>query len=342
MIKYLAVTPRPLEIFDQIEALLNKEFRDKIFLPLMRSINQPATALKLNNSIEVDRDKLIRDIMSGKIYYVSGYFKGTFDAKTSKEMLRLKGVWSNKEMGWKVEREKIPYPIQSALLNSDVAFTQMVEKINKKFSEIIPAKFADSIPLENILSKLVYKVDEDVQATMKAVSIQPKISPELQGKLSDPHVGWRTNEVTKAAEQMRASIKGWTEENMSKLRGEIQESVLSGNRYGNIVKHIENTYSVSQSKAKFLARQETNLVVAKIKEARYQSAGITDYKWRCVVGSPNHPVRHYHKLNDGQTFSFATGAIVNKSGDRKNPGEDYNCRCTAVPIVRFDDEKSYS
>lgn len=353
----------------------------------MRQLEQPSTMLIKNST---NRDKLRDDILKGVIYYQRGYFKGQFSAQTTIEMKRLHGVWSVKEQGFRVEREKIPYPIQQALLNSDVGFTVTLERIFAQINKNVEAEFVDQIPLDKIFQNMVYKMDDEVRSsvetvfkaqakknpnakiavpiqstqgttdeigsanfadqnnvdidgepdlgkaqqtvkeTLNQITVQPKISPELAKKLADPYVG-----------QIRAAIKDWTEEKMTELRGEIQQSVLAGRRYESIVSLIQTKYQQAPAKAKFLARQETNLMTVKIKEDRFKRAGVTRYKWRCVVGSPNHPVRDMHKIHDGKEFSFDDPPIVNKKGDRKNPGEDYNCRCTAVPIVRFDDEESY-
>ena len=40
-----------------------------------------------------------------------------------------------------------------------------------------------------------------------------------------------------------------------------------------------------------------------------------------------------HKDLDGKIFEFANPPITNEKGDRNNPGEDWQCRCEAIPIV---------
>ncbi len=108
-----------------------------------------------------------------------------------------------------------------------------------------------------------------------------------------------------------------------------------GYRYETLVAEIQKSYGISQRKAKFLARQETSLLMSKFKQVRYQEAGSNEYIWDCVAGSSAHPVRHFHLLNRGKIFRWDTGAPINANGDRKNPGQDYNCRCFAKPIIRF-------
>ena len=80
--------------------------------------------------------------------------------------------------------------------------------------------------------------------------------------------------------------------------------------------------------------------MTKYKQVRYQSAGVNQYKWKCVVGSPNHPVRPMHaelgkRSDKGELFTWDNPPIVDSKGDRKNPGQDFGCRCVAIPVVTF-------
>jgi SPP1 gp7 family putative phage head morphogenesis protein len=79
-------------------------------------------------------------------------------------------------------------------------------------------------------------------------------------------------------------------------------------------------------------------MIAAYKKEKYTSAGVNKYKWRCVAGSPLHPVRPSHKALNGKIFSFDDPPITTMPGEpvrRNNPREDYGCRCHAVPIVEF-------
>ena len=80
---------------------------------------------------------------------------------------------------------------------------------------------------------------------------------------------------------------------------------------------------------------ENYLYVTKLKETIYTDAGVPKYKWGTVVGSPGHEVRHSHAILKGKIFRWDNPPVVNEKGDRKNPGEDFGCRCFAIPIVEF-------
>jgi len=108
------------------------------------------------------------------------------------------------------------------------------------------------------------------------------------------------------------------------------QNTMSGQRANNIVKLIQANYNTSLNKAKFLARQETSLLMSSMREQRYKDAGITRYKWST---SHDERVRPLHKRVNGQVFSWDNPPIVGELGEALNPGEDYNCRCVAIPII---------
>jgi hypothetical protein len=40
-----------------------------------------------------------------------------------------------------------------------------------------------------------------------------------------------------------------------------------------------------------------------------------------------------HKALDGKRFKFSEPPVVNKKGERRNPGGDIQCRCVAIPVI---------
>lgn len=64
-----------------------------------------------------------------------------------------------------------------------------------------------------------------------------------------------------------------------------------------------------------------------------KQAGITDqYVWRTLR---DERVRPSHRMNDGRVFSWSDPPATG------HPGEDYNCRCEAVPFVADETEFGY-
>lgn len=88
----------------------------------------------------------------------------------------------------------------------------------------------------------------------------------------------------------------------------------------------------SEARAKLWARDQTLKLNAQITQERYKKAGIEEYIWTVTGGkNPGARVRKSHKELNGKRFKFSNPPTIN--GRKVNPGEDYQCRCTAFPVI---------
>lgn len=303
------------ELGDKLEAEMRRLFRQELYMPLMRDLYiEP----KIQNA---EDDNFLEAIRSGRLVFVRGWWKGKLSAGLTKKLKSLGAKWDGSKKAFKLPASKIPKSVRAVIEASKATFDRRAELIDRKLAQFLPEAFAEKLRISRIFDGALHKVDTEFA---RALSVEPTFTDESRARISD--------EYTK---NFKLSIVDWTKREIVKLRGEVQKSAFAGNRYESMVDAIQKSYGVSQSKAKFLARQETNILMAKYKETRYKDAGVTEYEWVCAKGSPNHPVRPMHKKLDGKVFRFDKPPVVNIKGDRKNPGEDYGCRCFARPIVQF-------
>jgi len=110
------------------------------------------------------------------------------------------------------------------------------------------------------------------------------------------------------------------------------KSVSEGWRPDQLMKEILATEGVSESRARLIARTEISRAHATITQARSQFAGSTHYIW---VTSHDTDVRSGHKEMDGKVCEWANPPEVDEGGRimRHHPGEIWNCRCFAKPIL---------
>ena len=85
----------------------------------------------------------------------------------------------------------------------------------------------------------------------------------------------------------------------------------------------------AEARAELIARDQTLKLNAGLTQTRMQAVGITRYTWST---SGDERVREAHAEVNGQEFDFATGAPVGSDGENLNPGEDFQCRCVALPV----------
>lgn len=307
-----------LEDYDSIEEALIRLMEKEIYIPLLHLLGSSSKALK--NS----KDDLIESIQSGRLVYSKGRFSGRLNSTLTRELRGIGAEWQRVHGCYSLPYSKLPVEIRQAISMSEQRFNERTEKISKQLKDILPEQIAEKLNLDKLFDTTLFRVEKEFQKSIKGIVISPEITPTTRRRISQ--------EYTK---NMQIYIKDWIEKETVELRQRVEERALKGDRYDGLSKEIQASYGVSRKKARFLARQETSLFMTKLKQDRYQAAGVDDYIWKCVPGTPNHPVRPAHKILDGKTFSWSNPPIVNNNGDRKNPGQDFGCRCYARPIVRF-------
>lgn len=129
------------------------------------------------------------------------------------------------------------------------------------------------------------------------------------------------------------------------MRTVIAEGYEKGLSATEISKGIQERYAMSKSHAQFIARDQMSKLNSKITQKQHEDAGVTRYQWST---SGDSRVRPGHDLLDGKIFEYSNppeimewrdtknGGYWVNTGRRCNPGEDYNCRCIAIPV--FDED----
>lgn len=319
--KVLAPIKEYPEDYEELEAEILRFFLEEFFRPLLEIVGMNPGYLQ--NAKETDEQYLMEAIHRGQIRFHRGHFRGAFNSRTSKILRELDAQWNRKQGSFAVPHARLPEYVKQAIAVSESRFQRVSMRLEEQFSKIIPP-VGEKLGISQIFDRSIFRIDSDIRKTLKKITVQPALSPDARRRIAAEY-----------AETLHLPIQEFLVKETGDLRKRISERSFAGYRYETIVKEIERSYGVSQRKAKFLARQETSLLMTKFKQVRYEEAGSKEYIWGCVAGSTNHPVRHYHKQNEGKKFRWDTGAPINERGERKNPGQDYNCRCFAKPIVKF-------
>lgn len=319
-----------VEDYDDIEAHIKALFKRMIYLPIMKELADN-TDERLENA-KPPNQVLLDAISKGRLTFNRGVFSGKFNATLSKELKSLGAKWDRRSGVFRINQTDLPREMRTAISSSEYRFTQKLSKIDKALSQILPEKIAGELKAGKMFDKALWKVESSFQQSVKGIAIAPKVTPQMRKQIADE---WNNN--------LELYIVDFTTDEIKELRHYVQKSAYVGNRYGSLVKKIQDSFGVSSNKAKFLARQETSLLMTKYKQSRYKEAGIFEYTWHSVAGSPKHPVRKRHqKLADaskkGKIYRWDKPPVTSEDGEperRNNPGEDFNCRCSARPVVRF-------
>ncbi len=318
--KYL----RPLilkdSLYTPIEKIINRIFEEVVFAPLRAVLRD--SGVEITNASTTSIEMAIE---SGRIYVektdTGQRFYGQFSSATSKQLKALGAKFDNRTGAWTLPAGvALPAGIQIAVAHADARAQAAVEGVIKVLDGINLEDTRTPEELKEQYGKAVWRINEDFLAATKAVAIAPELTPHMQKVISET---WAKN--------LDLYIKGWLGEAITDLREEVQEHVFAGGRAAGLVKGIQATHNVSKEKAKFLARQETSLLMSKLREERYKDIGVVRYKWNGVDDQRERPD---HKALNGKIYAFASPPITDRrTGARNNPGEDFNCRCICIPIL---------
>ncbi|WP_322740627.1 phage head morphogenesis protein [Providencia heimbachae] len=100
---------------------------------------------------------------------------------------------------------------------------------------------------------------------------------------------------------------------------------------------IRHTGSVTESRANFIAVDQTRKITTAANCERMKSVGIRKAVWNHSGGSAE--PRELHLELDGETFDLDNPPVINKkTGKRGLPGEEQGCKCFCTPIIDFGEE----
>ena len=127
--------------------------------------------------------------------------------------------------------------------------------------------------------------------------------------------------------QMISSIP---QELVRQIRDILWEDITNRATTEQMVKHIQHTCQVSENRAKFIARDQVGKLQAQLTRQQQTDAGVREYIWSSKRDSK---VRHQHRKLNGNKFSWDSPPLSDpRTGRHCHPGEDYGCRCTAIPV----------
>jgi len=128
-----------------------------------------------------------------------------------------------------------------------------------------------------------------------------------------------------------ALIRDIPAKTLTQIRDATVDALMSGKAPEDMTDEIydimDERMDVTDSRARLIARDQVAKLNGQLTKERQIDAGVDSYIWR-TVGDER--VRETHDAVDGQTFTWDSPP---GETDFNHPGEDYQCRCTAEPIL---------
>lgn len=338
-----------------------------IYKPLFEIIGIKPTA---QNDINV----IIDALNNNKIVYVEKGFlslSGKFSNTLAKELEKIGAKYDKWERVYKLDKNKLPDSLRVAIANSqrlaqdkikliddflrecEANLNDMVESMifTKEYETIIDDATGEmrkhvkkQIHTLNYLNEKKLKELSERNKQLSLFEIEEAKKKIDIGKLdlTDEDIEAVTTlprrQVRDIAENytnnMRYYIKGWAEKRIPEMRRQVAIAVLMGYREDYVAKMLQKEYKIAFDKAKFLAQNETSIMLSHLKKNIYKEMGFTHFRWNAILDAK---LREEHYLLHNEVFAFDNPPIIYGSLEKGNaqyglPGETYNCRCSFNPV----------
>lgn len=202
-------------------------------------------------------------------------------------------------------------------------------------------KFLSNLQIKFENMKIVRNMEKSIRNVVKSVNnfsrdlTKSKIKkvgldPEIF-KIPPPN----ESEIEGIIEQNVALIKTVGKEYLAKINQNIRQNILAGKSQAELIDLLEEDTKVERSRAKFWASDQLGKAYSTLTKNNQKSAGFDQYIWRTQKDGR---VRDTHAFLEGKKFLWDDGPVVD--GRQIHPGDDYNCRCFAEPVLQDEEEDS--
>lgn len=262
-------------------------------------------------------NSILEALKKGKIYVEGHYIFGTFNSTLIKEFKKIGGVVRYRGIYLK----DIPVEITNFIEKSSYKTKNIAGEV-EDFLNIYAGNLEDSVRYLDIdFADTIENYHGQLIKNLKQLSIVPKLSQYQLKSINENYIF-----------DTRKSIKRFLDSEIIKLRRQITDYVLNeGYNTNYIAKLIKNSYARSNKNWTFIARQESNLILAEYNKTKMLEIGFDKYIWSTAM---DERVRESHRALNGKMFSYNRPPVVNPlTGETANPSEQFNCRCLARPVV---------
>lgn len=189
----------------------------------------------------------------------------------------------------------------------DAGLSQFLVEYSDDVLKVIALKIARSVNLFNET-----QFDKTI---MESLGVNPFAS--------EP---WLAQEMEAFVADNVALIKTIPSQFFGSIQGIVSDGARSGKNMQDITADLQKRTGVAKSRAKFIARDQVSKFNGDLNQLRQKNVGINSYIWSTSL---DERVRPSHAAKEGKKFSWD-----NPPNDTGHPGEDYNCRCVAIPVFQ--------
>lgn len=305
---------------DLISKKLIKYLTEFIYKPLYGVIGEKPKAI---NSITPE-DAIINALKAGIIYYNNGEFKAKnkFSNKISMILEKWGAKFNKFKKSYKIDPDKIPANVLQENARQKIEYEAKLKEIDSLLNEMQTnlSGYVERMVFDDEVITVLDDAGEEVKKKVKKITV---IEPEL-------NINQKKEIAKNYTNNIQFYIKDFEEKKIPDMRQKIQDLTLKGYRPDAISEMLQKEYGFAQKKADFLAQNETSIMLAEYKKVTYQKMGFQKFRWSTIMDGKE---RERHKELNGKIFSYDNPPVIDEYGNRGLPGQTYNCRCEAIPIM---------
>ena len=198
--------------------------------------------------------------------------------------------------------------------------------------------------LRSAMSKIAKDMTDPTNATIRKMAA---LGPQINRYNKDEWIKlvrsqYGVNPTKEDPDRFNALLNNWARNNaalikdipfktMMQIRDATVDALMTGKNTEDMTSDVYDIMSertdVTDSRARLIARDQVAKLNGGLTRQRQEDIGVDSYTWR-TVGDER--VRDTHESVDGQVFSWDNPP---SETDDNHPGEDYQCRCWAEPIL---------
>lgn len=197
-------------------------------------------------------------------------------------------------------------------------------KLRKIKEKAIDSKLFKSIfgSMESVMSRIDRKVIKDIKSVFR----------KKKFFISEERFKGESNQLKNAIELNVDLITTITDKHTENLEKAVMKAVMGGSNFDDVVDEVLKQSKKGKAYAEMVARDQVAKVHASVLQERAEVSGFPGYIWQATNDGKtriSHAVLHdtYHEWQNPPLVKGEKG-----QPDRNlHPGEDFNCRCIAVP-----------
>lgn len=214
-------------------------------------------------------------------------------------------------------------PPRMASLAQDASPASRIQKVLAELAKRWTQRFEETAPIiaEAYVKDMFKASDSAFRRALKDAgwAVEFKMTPTIRDALN-----------ASLAENV-GLIRSIPEQYLGKVEGAVMRNYAVGRDLESMVKEIKSIYPVTNKRAAFIARDQSNKANSIVNRTRQLELGITEAIWMHSHAGKN--PRPDHVKANGDKYKIAEGCLI--SGEYIQPGYLINCRCTSRAVLPF-------